>query len=88
MAQVSPLQSYFDSIPKATVSPLDNPSAGLAAIIRPDRTGNFTIRVANGNGQNCLKLTELLEPMLGKVEIRTMKDQPGDQSPQGAYIHV
>jgi hypothetical protein len=88
MAQVSPLQSYFDSIPKVTVSPKLDPSAGLAAMIRPDRTGNFTVEVANGNGKNCLELTSLLEPMLGKVESRTMKEQPGDQSPQGAYIHV
>ena len=82
------IQDYFDAIPKATTSPKLDPSPGLAAMIRPDRTGNFTVEVANGNGQNCLELTKLLEPMLGKVESRTMKEQPGNEQPQGAYIHV
>jgi hypothetical protein len=88
MAQVSPIQSYFDAIPQMTTDPNIDPSAGLSAIIRPDKTGNFTVEVANGNGKNCTELTKVLEPMLGTVESRTMKQTSDDEQPQGAYIQA
>jgi hypothetical protein len=87
MAQ-SKFQDYFDSIEKTQHSPKHDPIMGLSAIIRPDKTGNFTVEVANGNGKNCTELTKVLEPMLGKVESRTMKQTSDDEQPQGAYIQA
>jgi hypothetical protein len=82
------LESYFSSISITQTDPRHNPSVGLSAMISPDKTGNFTLEVANGKDGDCLKLTSVLESKLGTVESRTMKDQDSGDESASAYVHA